>query len=179
MKKILVLLVVAALGVAGYLWFNNRGTVESPQQLVLHGNVDIRQISLAFDGSGRISEMHAEEGDSVKAGTVLARLDTQTLSLQADQAAAQIEVQVQSLRRVRSPSRPEEIEQARSRLAAVQADQSRAQQDLARLQGVSDKTQGRGISKQDVDRAESAVQTVSAHVNEAREALRLLEAGPR
>ena len=61
----------------------------------------------------------------------------------------------------------------------MQADQSRAQQDVARLQGISGKTQGRGVSTQDVDRAESAVQTASARVDESREALRLLEAGSR
>ena len=103
MKKLLVLAVLAAaLVVAGFLW-TRRKTVESPL-LVLHGNVDIRQVSLSVDGSGRIAEMHAEEGDVIKAGTVLARLDTRTLALQADQAAAQIEVQEQTLRRVRSMS---------------------------------------------------------------------------
>ena len=178
MKKVLALAVLAiVLAIGGYLW-TSRTPAASPF-LVLHGNVDIRQVSLAFDGSGRISELHAEEGDVVKTGTVLARLDTRTLALQADQAAAQIEVQEQMLRRVRSGARPQEVEQARSRLAGAQADQARAQQDLARLQGISGKTQGRGVSRQDLDRAESAVQTTSARVAEAREALRLLEAGAR
>jgi HlyD family secretion protein len=110
---------------------------------------------------------------------VLARLDTRTLALQTEQASAQIEVQEQALRRIRSGPRPQEVEQARSRLTAAQAEQSRLQQDLARLQGISGKTQGRGVSKQDLDRAESAMQTNSARVDEAREGLRLLEAGSR
>ncbi|HEY1912534.1 MAG TPA: HlyD family efflux transporter periplasmic adaptor subunit [Vicinamibacterales bacterium] len=178
MKILLVLVVlIAALAVGGFFWTRQKPVVSA--QLILHGNVDIRQVSLAFDGSGRIAEMHAEEGDVVKAGTVLARLDTRTLALQADQAAAQIQVQEQTLRRVRVGPRPQEIEQARSRLAAAQSDQSRAQEDLTRLQGISSKTQGRGVSTQDLDRARSAVQTASAHTDEAREALRLLEAGSR
>ena len=102
-RRVLILAAVAvAVAIAGIVWARRR-TAESPL-LVLHGNVDIRQVSLAFDGSGRISEMHADEGDVVKAGTILARLDTRTLSLQAEQAAAQIEVQEQTLRRVRSMS---------------------------------------------------------------------------
>lgn len=178
MKKVLVLAVLAAAAAVGaYKWTHRQVVVSS--LLVLHGNVDIRQVSLAFDGSGRIAEMHAEEGDVVKAGMVLARLDTRTIALQADQAAAQIEVQEQTLRRVRNGPRPQEVEQARSRLAAMQSDQSRAQQDLTRLQDISGKTQGRGVSRQDLDRAESAVQTSAARVDEAREALRLLEAGSR
>jgi membrane fusion protein PltH len=178
MKKVLVVAVLAAvLAIGGFIWTKRK--VADPTMLVLHGNVDIRQVSLAFDGTGRIAEIHAEEGDVVKAGTLLARLDTRLLALQLEQAAAQIEVQEQTLRRVRSGPRPQEVDQARSRLAAVQADQSRAQQDLARLQGISGKTQGRGVSRQDLDRAESAVQTAAAHADEAREALRLLEAGSR
>src|SRR3954471_8853736 len=178
MKKVVVVAVLAvALAFGGLVW-THRKTAPS-RFLVLHGNVDIRQVSLAFDGSGRISELHAEEGDVVKAGMVLARLDTRTLALQTEQASAQIEVQEQALRRVRSGPRPQEVEQARSRFTAAQAEQSRAQQDLARLQAISGKTQGRGVSRQDLDRAESAVQTNSARVDEAREALRLLEAGSR
>lgn len=178
MKKIVVLAVVAvAIGLGYHLW--PRPQAADPTALILHGNVDIRQISLSFEGSGRIVELHAEEGDAVKAGAVLARIDTQTIALQADQASADIRVQEQVLRRTRSGARPQELEQARSRVAAVQAELSRAQQDLARLQGISDKTQGRGVSRQDLDRAASAVQNMSPRVDEAREALRLLEAGPR
>jgi HlyD family secretion protein len=179
MRKVVVLAVLAVALAGGWFVWTHRRTAESSPVLVLHGNVDIRQVSLAFDGSGRISEMHADEGDRVKAGMVLARLDTRTLALQAEQAAAQIEVQEQTLRRVRSGPRVQEVEQARSRLGAAQADQSRAKQDLERLQGISAKTQARGVSREDVDRAESAVQTTSAHADEAREALRLLEAGSR
>lgn len=50
-------------------------------RLILYGNVDIRQISLAFNSNGRIEEMLKEEGDAVKAGDVLARLDTRPLEL--------------------------------------------------------------------------------------------------
>src|SRR3954466_7792744 len=96
MKRVLVLAVVAVAIAIGALVWSRRDTAPSPL-LVLHGNVDIRQISLAFDGSGRIAELHAEEGAAVKAGMVLARLDTRTLALQAEQASAQIEVQEQAL----------------------------------------------------------------------------------
>ena len=76
MKKPLIavlLVVVAALVAAGVFWQRGR----QPQDdgtLVLQGNVDIRQISLAFDGSGRVAQLNAEEGQPVKAGAVLATL---------------------------------------------------------------------------------------------------------
>jgi len=179
MKKPLILLAaIAALTLVAWgAWhYSHR---DGDGALVLHGNVDIRQISLAFDGNGRVQELRAEEGDRVKAGALLAVLDTQTLALQAEEAEAQIEVQQQTLLRLRNGSRPQEIAQARSRLLAAQADAVRAEQDLKRLRGISANTQGRGVSVQDMDRAKSAAQVALAQVAEQREALRLTEEGPR
>ncbi|HDS1679034.1 TPA: HlyD family efflux transporter periplasmic adaptor subunit [Pseudomonas putida] len=177
-KPLIAICILAVLAVGGWAWWQQHDK-GGDGALVLHGNVDIRQISLAFDGSGRVAELRADEGDSVKAGTVLGVLDTRTLALQAEQATAQIEVQQQNLLRMRNGSRPEEVTQARSRLTAAQADASRTQQDLARLQGIATSTQGRGVSAQDLDRAKSNVQVATAQVEEKREALRLTQLGPR
>ncbi|MFT3762107.1 MAG: efflux RND transporter periplasmic adaptor subunit [Pseudoxanthomonas sp.] len=147
--------------------------------LVLHGNVDIRQVSLAFDGSGRVGEMKVDEGDAVKAGQVLATLDTQTLALQAEQAQAQIGVQQQNLLRLKNGARPQELAQARSSLSAAQAEAARAQKDLARLQDIADNTSGRGVSAQELDRSRAAVQVANAQAAQQQDALRLTEIGPR
>ena len=177
-KSLIVAIVVAALVITGLLWWKSHDTGASTA-LTLYGNVDIRQVSLAFDGSGRVAEVRAEEGDKVKAGAVLALLDTRTLALQADQARYQIGVQQEALLRLRNGSRPQEIAQSRSRLAAAQADASQAESDLNRLQGITANTQGRGVSPQDLDRAKSHLQVAQAKVAEQREALRLTELGPR
>ena len=181
MKKkplVVVAVVVVLLFIAGLVWWHGRGN-GATTELVLYGNVDIRQVSLAFDGSGRVAALRAEEGDSVKAGTVLAVLDTRTLALQAEQAQAQIDVQRQNLLRLRNGARPQEIAQARSRLAEAQADAARAERELARLQDIAATTQGRGVSEQDLDRARTSVQVARARVADQREATRLTELGPR
>lgn len=179
MKKPLIAIVaIVVLAVGGGAWWYFRDSGANGT-LVLHGNVDIRQIALAFDGNGRVMALHADEGDHVKAGMVLGILDIRTLQLQADQARAQIDVQRQNLARLRNGSRPEEIAQARSRLAASKAEATRAQQDLTRLQGIAANTHGRGVSAQDLDRARSSVQVARARLAEQEEALRLTEVGPR
>jgi len=177
-KPIIALAVVVALLLAGWAWWQS-GQRPARNQLILHGNVDIRQVSLAFDGSGRVSELRAQEGDQVKAGSVLGKLDTTTLALQAEQAKAQIAGQQQNLLRLRNGSRPEEVAQARSRLSAAQAEATRADRDLARMQELSANSQGRAISAQDVDRAASVAAVARARVQELREGLHLTTLGPR
>jgi len=180
MKKRSVIVPVAVVLLAVAAWAGWRASHRPAQEgWVLHGNVDIRQVSLAFDGSGRVVALHAEEGDRVKAGGLLGVIDTRTLALQAEQAKALIDVQRQNLLRLRHGARPQEIAQARSRLAAAQADASRSAEDLARLQLVAAKTQGRGVSPQDLDRARSGSQVAASRVEEMREALRLTELGAR
>lgn len=179
MKKPLIalgLLVVLALG--AWAWMHQRDSSRDGA-LVLHGNVDIRQVSLAFDGSGRVAELMVDEGDAVKAGQVLAILDTQTLALQAQQAQAQIGVQQQNLLRLKNGARSEERAQARSALVAAQADAERARKDMVRLQGIADSTDGRGVSVQELDRARAAVQVANAQAAQQQDALRLTEIGPR
>lgn len=180
MKKPLILLVaVAAVTLAAWTSWRLLGDRDNTDELVLHGNVDIRQIALAFEGSGRVASLHAEEGDHVKAGTVLAELDTRTLTLQAEQAQALVEVQRQVVSRLRSGSRPQELSQARSRLTAAETDAARAKADFERLRILAGNTQGRGVSAQDLDHAARALQVADARVAEQRDALRLTELGPR
>lgn len=182
MKKSLIVVVavvvVAAAVVGGwYVWHRKIERESGPVRL--HGSVDIKQVSLAFDASGRVVELNAQEGDHVKAGAVLARLDSGTQKLEADRARAEVEIQRQRMQRLRHGSTTEEIAQARSRLAAAQADATRTDAELARLREISSATQGRGVSAQDMDRSGAAVQMAHAKVQELSQALRQLEGGPR
>jgi len=148
-------------------------------QLELQGNVDVRQVSVAFEQTGRIAELRAQEGDLVKAGAVLGLLDTVSLKLQAEQAKAQAEVQEQSLRRLRNGSRPEEIAQAAARLASARATADRAATELSRLSGIAATTGGRGVAQKDIDRAEEDLKAANAGVRERQAALQLSRQGAR
>jgi len=92
-KKILLLLVAAiGLGAAGAAaWHFASHSAQSADTLTLYGNVDIRQVQLAFNGSERIAKMLAKEGDPVKKGQLLATLDTATLQQKVRKAEADTE----------------------------------------------------------------------------------------
>ncbi|MDE2398850.1 MAG: HlyD family efflux transporter periplasmic adaptor subunit, partial [Burkholderiales bacterium] len=150
-----------------------------PDRLTLYGNVDIRQVSLAFNASDRIAALLVEEGDRVKAGQVLGRLDETTAQLRLEQNQAQIGVQEEALKRLKSGSRPEEIAQARANLAAAEAEAGLAKNQRERLQATADATQGKGVARQDLDNAAWREKAAQAQAEAARKAARLVALGPR
>jgi len=85
---VLAVLAVLAIGfVLGRSWANSK---KDKNRLVLYGNVDLRQVELAFNNNERISEVLVQEGDKVTRGQVLARLDTSRLKPQAASAKADL-----------------------------------------------------------------------------------------
>jgi HlyD family secretion protein len=168
-------LLLAIVVLAGWYFTRQQGNADT---LVLFGNVDIRQVSLAFNGSERIADMRVQEGDRVEAGQVLAMLDTRTLLLQIGQAEAQIDVQKQALLRLKNGTRPEEIAQARADVAAARADADLAAQQLKRLQNI-EQDSGSAVSQQDLDSARSRRKVALAQLANRRKARQLAVIGPR
>jgi HlyD family secretion protein len=177
-KRLLPFAVVGLLVLAllGYWLF---GRDSDTTNIVLQGNVDLRQVELPFNDSERIAEVLVEEGSTVKAGQVLARLDTGRLQPRVAQAEAHVAAQREALRKLRNGARPEEIAQARAALAAAQAEAANATSQLQRLRSISDESQGRAISPQDLEATLAASRMSEARAESSRKALELTLAGPR
>lgn len=167
---------IAIIAIAVY-WFTNRNA--SSDVLVLHGNVDLRQVDLPFKDSERIDAVLVEEGATVKAGEVLARLDTTRIAPRVQQAEAKVTVQAEVLRKLRNGARPEEIAQARSAVVAAEAEAANARSQIDRLQSISDASKGRAISATDLEAASTQARASEANARSRREALDLLLAGTR
>src|SRR4051812_44181697 len=84
MSKWRYLILTLPLAGAGYLWFGHnthaaeaQAVATRPSVLIAPGHVEpLRDpVKLAFEAQGRIAEILVDEGDSVKTGQVLARLD--------------------------------------------------------------------------------------------------------
>jgi HlyD family secretion protein len=177
LRVVLILAALAAVGAALWWWFSGHGT--SRQELALYGNIDLRQIDLPFNGSERVAEVLAQEGDHVKQGQVLARLDTSRLAPQVARAQADLDAQQQMVNRLHSGNRPAEIAQARANAAAARADAVNAQAQYERMRTLSQNTAGRALSRQDLDSAQAAADAAQAKLNASEKALALELEGPR
>ncbi|MFH7807077.1 MULTISPECIES: HlyD family efflux transporter periplasmic adaptor subunit [unclassified Acinetobacter] len=180
MKKshVAVLIGLVLLGSAVAYWWLNRDK-DDAQHIVLYGNVDIRQVSLAFETAGRIKNMTVQEGDRVKKGQVLAHLNTESLSIQAQQADAQLQVQQQTLNEQAAGNRPEEIAQAKAQVGSAKAQLENADKQYQRLAVLNNSSLGQAVSKQEVDTAKSTMKTAEAALRESEANLQLLLKGVR
>jgi HlyD family secretion protein len=176
LRLVLVLAVVAALGGVAWWWMTHH---RARHELALYGNVDLRQIDLPFNNADRISQVLAQEGDHVRKGQVLARLDTSKLAPQLAQAQANAAAQAAVVQRMHNGSRPEEIGQARANTAAAEAEAVDAGAKYKRLQALWDASQGRAMSRQDLDDARTSADSAQARALAQQKSLQLTLAGPR
>ena len=176
MNRKLILVPVALAALAAGAWWWKDGRVEPRGELVLHGNMDIRHVELAFNASGRIADSLVREGDRVAKGQPLARLDTTRLELQLAQAQAAANSQRSQAAKLRAGSRPEEIRQAAAQRDAARAAAVDARQIYERQ---LDLVARRFVSQQQADIAKNSLDARQEQLKAAEEALRLAELGPR
>ena len=91
MKKkaaVITLLLLIICAVAGF-WYIKQNRLNN--ELTLYGNIEIRQVDLSFQVAGRIEKMIKEEGDTVKAGELLAVMDDKDYRSNLEKAEADVE----------------------------------------------------------------------------------------
>lgn len=154
------------------------------------GHVEATEVRVAPDVGGRILELRADEGDRVKRGDLLARLDSRDAELRLARARAERQVADAQLRLLQAGARPEDIRQAQAEVqaadteaAAARAELRSAQTDLERFEGLLRANAGSQKQRDDARaRAEVTTERVRGgeeRVRAARESLARLRAGAR
>ncbi|HSI82529.1 MAG: secretion protein HlyD [Candidatus Methylacidiphilales bacterium] len=169
---IIALLAGAALAYGAWIFGPSRDTKE----LTLYGNVDIREVNLGFRVSGRILEVLKDEGDSVKPGEIVARLDAEPYKKQVDQAKAQIASLAARLKMMESGYRREDIATAEAAMREREATLANTQRNFERQKELVAK---KVVSQQDYDNADQMVKEATARLNSARAQLQMQKAGFR
>jgi multidrug resistance efflux pump len=190
---------VAILAVAGLLI---RSCAKRGESLVYSGTVETREIQVGSKVGGRVTEVPVEEGQAVKAGTVLVRFEFDELKAQRAQAQAQVAQAQADLNRLERGYRPEEVAQAQAaareqsalleaakngprvqELEEAQADYAAAKSDAGNAQVTFERMQmlvrGETISRQQYDDAKAKRDSASQKAESLRQRLALLQAGTR
>lgn len=175
MRKGVLVVLVLLLAAAG-VWYVRERLPAATNELVLHGNVDIREVNLGFRVSGRLQEVLRDEGDAVKPGEILARLDDEPYRREVEESRARVGSSRAHLTLLEAGNRPQEIEEARAQLHEREVTAANAERLYHRQEQLY---QNRTVSIQERDDAEASYREAEARLNSAREQLNLLEAGFR
>jgi len=177
-KKILIIVIVLVLvaGAASGLYVYFKAEDDAGDSLLLYGNVDMRQIQLAFHSTGRIQDIYVREGEAVKTGQPVAHVDPVRYESLVEEARARVETRKQVLARLQAGSRPEEIASARARVKATEAELLDADKNYKRMQALAETNT---VSREKLDDARARFATAQARHDEAQQALALALKGPR
>jgi multidrug resistance efflux pump len=181
-NRFLILLAVIFVGAGVYYHFSTNRT----KDLELIGTVDANQVMVGARISGRIEKLMVEEGTQVKAGDVIALLDSAELQAEERAAAATIS----SLRSKVSETKATEelakgesssgIANAQARLEATRSQLKQAEADLQRIRSDNDRivalSQSGVASQQERDRSEATLKAQQAAVQAARDQVGAAEA---
>jgi HlyD family secretion protein len=178
MKKqfapVVVLILMGA--AAAVWWFWSRADAPNDDMIFVSGNIEATEVELSFRISGQIADFSLEEGDSVEAGQVLARLDTDTLEALKSQSRASVAAAQAALDELENGTREEDIEMAK---ASLEAAKSRLLNAGAEYRRYLPLFESKVISASLYDSKQTAKQVASSDVAKLEEQLRLLQVGPR
>lgn len=175
-RPLIVLFLLLALLIAGGAsWWTHRAQ-PAGHTLALYGNIDIRQVQLAFNDAGRVSDLPLQEGEAVRKGQVVARIDPVRYQDAVDRAQAALQAQQSLLAKLRAGSRPQEIAQARAAVAAALAAQANAKATYARQKTL---VESGFLPRQSLDNVTQQLDTAAADVQRAQQGLSLTVQGPR
>jgi HlyD family secretion protein len=172
--KFFVFLIVLLGIAAGYYFYSTDRTSDT----VLIGIVDANQVIVSSKIMGRVEKLYVDEGSKVKAGDLIAEVDSAELEAEKNAAQATINAygsQVSSMRATEAQTLGETnsgVANAQARLASSKATLAQAKADLVRIQSDSqrmiDLAKAGVESDQDRVRAEAQLDAQQAAVLSAQ-----------
>jgi HlyD family secretion protein len=206
-RAVLILVVLAAAGIGGWYWYSdarNRNT----NVILVSGNLELTQVDLSFKTAGRMTELAVREGDFVKQGDLIAKLDSAQLEQQLLRDQAAVASAQSSLQQLQTSieyqtatidsdisTRRAELAQAQSKLDELTAgsrpqEVQEAQSAVADAKAWNDQAKSdweraqtlfsrEDISKSQYDQARAKLDSTAAQLRQAQDRLGLVTEGPR
>jgi multidrug resistance efflux pump len=172
--KFFIFILFLMVAAAGYYFYSTDRTTD----IVLIGIVDANQVIVSSKIAGRVEKLYVDEGSKVKAGDLIAEIDSGELQAQKDAAAATINAyneQVSAMRATEAQTQGETnsgVVNADARVAAAKASLAQAKADLVRIESDSQRTielaKSGVASEQERVRAEAQLAAQHAVVDSAQ-----------
>lgn len=162
-------------GAAAALWLLRPDTGR-PTEIMLFGNVDVRQVDLGFRVAGRLEKVLVDEGNSVAAGDTVAALEMGDFKDAVAMAEARLDAQQAELDALAAGSRPAEVAQAEAQVEQLTAALNLARSTLVRRQTLAEDN---FASHQMHEEAKAQADIAAARLRIAEQNLTLLREGPR
>ncbi|MEO5923766.1 MAG: HlyD family efflux transporter periplasmic adaptor subunit [Bryobacteraceae bacterium] len=208
MKKRLPILLLLAVAGGGYWYWTQQQAAANGNHLQISGNLELTQVDLSFKTAGRVIELTVREGEWVKKGQVIARLDATQLEQQKARDAAAVSgaqsqyQQLQTSIEYQKATIDSDINLRRAELAQVQARLddllagSRSQEIGQAQAAVTDAKAANDFAKSEYERAQvlysredistsqrdqskTKVDSTAAQLRQAEQRLALVQEGPR
>jgi HlyD family secretion protein len=138
------------------------------------GTLEVLEVDVAPSVTGRVDRVLVEEGAVVRAGDTLVVLSQPTSSADLQQREARVGAAQATLRELQQGPREAELARAEADVRAAEAEAKRAQDDLARIGPLAERSV---VSQQQLSTAQAAARTTSERLDAARAVLRLLRGG--
>jgi len=158
-KRILVLGVLVLAAAAASIYHFRQSRQKTGSGIVVSGNIELTEVSIAFKTSGRLIERTVDEGDVVKKGQLIARLDRDQLLAQRDresaglQAAISLLAQAETALAWQKENLAADLEQRKADLSSYEA----------RLQELKN-----GARPQEIQEARAAVESAQSEFDRAK-----------
>jgi HlyD family secretion protein len=206
-KRIIIILLLVGAVVGGVVWSGRLGR-QDPNVIKLSGNIELTRVDISFKIPGKLVERNVDEGDAVRKGMIVARIDRQQIDQQKNRDAAGVSSAEWTMQQSRTAIDWErqtlagDLEQKRaavkqaqahldellagSRLQEIQQAQSavadvRAQNEQARLdwERAQPLFKNDDISKSQYDAYRTRFESTTAALKQAQERLAMIQEGPR
>jgi len=136
----------------------------------------LREVTTTTKLTGRVAAVLVREGDRVRAGQVLVRLEDSEIAAQVQQAEANLQAAQARLRLLEQGARPEERAQVEAALAQARASFDTARESLARMQTLY---KDGAVSKAQLDAAQLQYDVAKAQYDGAVQQQRIVQTGAR
>jgi HlyD family secretion protein len=158
-RMVLVILGALAVMTGGYLYVRTAANQAADITLRISGNIEAHESVVSFKVQGRIVELPVQEGQYVKQGDLLARLDNDDYRQQVSIDEAIVGTREAELELAVAGSRVQEIQAAKQTLIDAQTDLELKRAEFRRRQALLAE---QGVSQEDLDSAASKLKRAQA-----------------